>query len=138
MSREPSKTELDRRTFLGATGGLALAVAASEVAAAQAAARPRPVTQPDARPTNLYPHASETRATRDLSGVWKFRADPERIGERDGWFKGLQQTRLMPVPCSWNEIFDDLRNYTGGGWYQTDFDVESARQGQRMNLRFGS
>ncbi len=46
--------------------------------------------------------------------MWKFRADPERIGERDGWFKGLQQTRLIPVPCSWNEIFDDLRNYTGG------------------------
>ncbi len=136
MSREPSHTDLDRRTFLGATGGLALAVAASEAAAAQTAARPQP--QPQARATKLYPHASETRATRDLSGVWKFRADPERVGERDSWFKGLQQTRLMPVPCSWNEIFDDLRNYTGGGWYQTDFAVESAWQGQRIHLRFGS
>ncbi len=38
MSRETqadSKTELDRRTFLGAAGGLTLAMAATEGAAAQ-------------------------------------------------------------------------------------------------------
>lgn len=133
MSRE-TQSELDRRTFLGAAGGLALAMAATEGAAAQ----PAPRLQPSSRPTKLYPHASETRATRDLSGVWKFRADPDRVGERDGWFKGLQHTRLIPVPCSWNEIFDDLRNYTGGGWYQTDFEVESNWSGQRIHLRFGS
>jgi len=127
-----SHTDLDRRTFFGLAGGLALATAA--VGEAQAAAVPKPSD----KPTKLYPHASETRATRDLSGVWKFRADPDQVGEREGWFKGLEQTRLIPVPCSWNEIFDDLRNYTGAAWYQCDFDVESAWNGRRIHLRFGS
>lgn len=126
-----SSTDLDRRTFFGLAGGLALAGAATGEAQA---AQPRPSD----KPTKLYPHASETRATRDLSGVWKFRADPEQVGEREGWFKGLQQTRLIPVPCSWNEIFDDLRNYTGAAWYQCDFEVESGWNGRRMHLRFGS
>jgi beta-glucuronidase len=134
MSGEPSDIDLNRRTFFGAAGGLALTVAAAGGAEAQAVAKPRASD----KPTKLYPHASETRATRDLSGVWKFRADPDRIGERDGWFKGLQQTRLIPVPCSWNEIFDDLRNYTGGGWYQTDFEVDAGWNGRRIHIRFGS
>lgn len=133
MSRE-SSSDLDRRTFFGLAGGMALAAAAGSEAQAQAATSPRPTD----RPTKLYPHASETRATRELSGVWKFRADPEQVGEREGWFKGLQQTRLIPVPCSWNEIFDDLRNYTGAAWYQCEFDVESAWHGRRIHLRFGS
>lgn len=132
MSRESSHTDLDRRTFFGLAGGLALATAAG--GEAQAAASPRPSD----KPTKLYPHASETRATRDLSGVWRFRPDPDQVGEREGWFKGLEQTRLIPVPCSWNEIFDDLRNYTGAAWYQCDFDVESAWNGRRIHLRFGS
>lgn len=127
-----SNTDLDRRTFFGLAGSMALAAAAG--GEAQAASSPRPSD----RPTKLYPHASESRATRDLSGVWKFRADPDQVGEREGWFKGLDQTRLIPVPCSWNEIFDDLRNYTGAAWYQCDFDVESAWNGRRIHLRFGS
>ena len=135
MSSESSQTDVNRRAFIGAAGGLALSAAAAGVATA---AEKTSLVRPSPQPTRLYPHASETRAIRDLSGVWKFRADPERVGERDGWFKGLEQTRLIPVPCSWNEIFDDLRNYTGGAWYQSDFEVDSGWSGRRIHLRFGS
>ncbi len=136
MSGE-TQTDLNRRSFIGAAGGIALSVAAAGAAGAaeaQTAAR----LQTSSNPTKLYPHASETRATRDLSGVWKFRADPDGVGEREGWFKGLEQTRFIPVPCSWNEIFDDLRNYTGAAWYQSDFEVEAGWDGRRIHLRFGS
>ncbi|MBB6094099.1 beta-glucuronidase [Povalibacter uvarum] len=122
-----------RRTFFGMAGGAVL-VGAQATAAAQTAQR----VQPSANPTLLYPHSSSTRATRDLSGVWKFRADPDGVGEKQGWMKGIGEHRAIPVPCSWNEIFDDLRNYTGGAWYQCDFEVDSCWKGRRLHLRFGS
>jgi beta-glucuronidase len=125
---------LTRRTFFGAAGAVALTAGVASTATAQPRARPRPL----ARPTSLYPHESATRATRDLSGVWEFRADPERVGERERWPEGLQDTRPIPVPCSWNELFDDLRNYNGVGWYQIEFYVDPAWIGRRIHLRFGS
>jgi beta-glucuronidase len=124
---------LTRRTFLGVAGGIALSAGA-----VRAESGSRPQLRPAANPTKLYPHESPTRATRDLSGVWKFRADPERIGENQGWQNGIEQHRRIPVPCSWNEIFDDLRNYTGGAWYQTEFELHPGWVGQRIYLRFGS
>ncbi len=86
----------------------------------------------------LYPHESATRTTRELGGLWRFRTDPDNIGEKQNWAKGLEKFRLIPVPASWNEIFDDVRNYTGIAWYETDLSVSSAFKGQRILLRFGS
>lgn len=125
---------LTRRTFVGLAGSLALTAGVAQGAGAASSERP----QPTSRPGLLYPHPSPTRATRDLSGVWKFRADPDRSGEQQGWAKEVPEPRLIPVPCSWNEIFDDVRNYTGYAWYQTEFEVERAWLGQRIHLRFGS
>jgi beta-glucuronidase len=123
-----------RRTFFGMAGGLALAAGVDANAAAPMPDR----LQPTAHPTKLYPHSSSTRAMRDLSGVWKFRADPDRVGETQGWMKGIGEHRVIPVPCSWNEIFDDLRNYTGTAWYQCEFELDRGWDGQRIHLRFGS
>lgn len=86
----------------------------------------------------LYPHESPTRATRDISGVWQFRLDRDGKGEAAGWSAGFTDSRPIPVPSSWNELFDDARNYFGNGWYQTEFYVDPAWQGRRIGLRFGS
>lgn len=139
MSAPDSQTiaagdSVTRRTFFGMAGGLALAAGAEAGAATQQPDR----VQPTSSPTKLYPHPSPTRATRDLSGVWKFRADPERVGEAQGWMKDIGEHRVIPVPCSWNEIFDDLRNYTGAAWYQCEFELDRGWDGQRIHLRFGS
>ena len=123
---------LTRRTFFGLAGSAVLGSAVATAAPASSSVRP------SNDPSLLYPHPSATRATRDLSGVWKFWADPEQVGEREGWMRGLSEHRVIPVPCSWNEIFDDLRNYTGAAWYQCDFVVDSAWAGRRIHLRFGS
>ena len=87
----------------------------------------------------LYPHESPTRATRDLSGLWRFQLDPADRGEPDRWFAtGLPTPRQIPVPCSWNDLFDDARDYFGTAWYETDFHLDPGWRGRRVCLRFGS
>jgi len=127
---------LSRRGFLGMAGTAAVAAAAVSTRDAQGQPLPRPVG--GNAPTKLYPFESVTRATRDISGVWKFRADPDKQGDAAHWHRGFDQYRLIPVPCSWNEIFDDVRNYTGNAWYQTEFLLDRAWTGQRIHLRFGA
>ena len=89
------------------------------------------------RPTLLYPHESATRRTRDLSGLWKFKLDKLDEGEAAGWWDGLSDARFIPVPCSWNDLFDDAKSYCGAAWYETEFRTE-ADAGRHLILRFGS
>ena len=42
------------------------------------------------------------------------------------------------MPCSWNDLFDDARNYSGAGWYETEFPIDPGWRGRRIHLRFGS
>ncbi|TRW17319.1 beta-glucuronidase [Glacieibacterium frigidum] len=125
---------VSRRSAFTLLGGAAVATSLPFVAPARAA-------QPGTRRASgglLYPHESVTRTTREIGGVWRFRTDPSDIGEREGWENGLAQFRLIPVPASWNEIFDDVRNYTGTAWYETYLNVARSLKGQRIVLRFGS
>ncbi|MBW8860270.1 MAG: beta galactosidase jelly roll domain-containing protein, partial [Caulobacter sp.] len=123
-----------RRGAVGAAGGMVLA---GVVAGASQARIPKPGPATGA-PSLLYPHESATRSTRSLASTWRFRADPKDVGEAEGWQKGLKDFRLIPVPASWNDIFDDVRNYVGSAWYETDFRVDKGWAGQRIHLRFGS
>jgi beta-glucuronidase len=121
---------LTRRGALGAVGLAAVA------AGAQARAAPLP---PASGPVSLlYPFESPTRTSRDLSGLWKFRLDPENAGERERWFDGFESGRLIPVPCSWNDLFDDAENYFGPAWYETEVWTGAQEPGRRLQLRFGS
>ena len=88
----------------------------------------------------LYPHESPTRAARDLSGLWRFQLDPTDRGETDRWFEAgaPYAPRLIPVPCSWNDLFDDARDYFGTAWYETEFQLDPGWRGRRVHLRFGS
>ncbi len=124
-----------RRQAVGVFGAVASAGAASSALAA-AAPQAAPARGPDSL---LYPHESPTRATRDLSGLWRFQLDPSDRGETDRWFEsGLPSPRQIPVPCSWNDLFDDARDYFGTGWYETEFHLDAGWTGRRVHLRFGS
>ena len=86
----------------------------------------------------LYPQQNDKRNLLDLSGVWDFQIDPEEVGEAEGWFTGLADPRPMAVPASWNDLYDDLADYLGVGWYVTDSFVPGGWQGERVMLRVGS
>jgi beta-glucuronidase len=124
-----------RRQAVGVLGAVASAAAATSArgaSPADAGLRRGPVSL-------LYPHESPTRSARDLSGLWRFQLDPEDRGETDRWFStGLPKPRLIPVPCSWNDLFDDARDHFGTAWYETDFHVDPGWKGRRLQVRFGS
>ena len=86
----------------------------------------------------LYPQQNGVRNKLDLSGIWDFKPDPEGVGEGQGWFNGLPESRPIAVPGSWNEQYEDLFNYLGLAWYVTRAYVPSNWQGQRVFLRVGS
>ena len=64
----------------------------------------------------LYPQQNQVRNLLDLSGLWQFQMDPKEEGEAQGWFKALPAPRQIPVPCSWNDLFDDARDHLGLAW----------------------
>lgn len=74
----------------------------------------------------------------DLSGLWQFQLDPKEEGEANGWFTALPAPRPIAVPCSWNDLFDDARDYLGLAWYSLQTFVPSSWRGQRVFLRIGS
>jgi hypothetical protein len=60
-----------------------------------------------------YPVQNDVRNRFDLSGIRDFQIDPEEVGERDGRFNGLPESRPIAVPGSWNEQYEDIFNYLG-------------------------
>ena len=86
----------------------------------------------------LYPIQNDIRNRLDLSGLWQFQLDPDEIGERDSWFNGLNKPRQIAVPASWNEQFEDTRDYLGAAWYLCETYVPGAWQGERIFVRVGS
>ena len=89
----------------------------------------------------LYPQESESREIKDLSGIWRFRADKDGCGRRDSWFAApLRDTIPMPVPCSYNDVTQDvsIRDHLGEVWYETTFFVPASWRGKRVCLRFAS
>ena len=86
----------------------------------------------------LRPQQNFTRNLTDLSGMWEFQLDPREEGEAAGWFRALPLPRTIAVPCSWNDLFDDAKNYLGLAWYRTEQWVPAAWRTQRVFLRVGS
>lgn len=86
----------------------------------------------------LYPQSNPLRQTLDLSGFWDFRFDPDDRGRATGWSENLPQGRPIAVPASWNDQFEDGRDYLGPAWYQTGFDLPWGWNNQRIWLRFNS
>jgi beta-glucuronidase len=86
----------------------------------------------------LYPQQNQVRNVLDTSGLWQFQLDPREEGEAQRWFNGLPTPRQIAVPCSWNDLFDDARDYLGLAWYRREVYVPPAWRGQRVFLRIGS
>jgi beta-glucuronidase len=129
-----NETTTRRDFLLTTTAGLAIgAIAPSD---ADAAAGALPVVQPMA--CTLLPQQNLTRNLLELGGLWDFQLDPDGSGEAHGWAMRLPSPRLIAVPGSWNEQFQDTRDYTGAAWYQTRVTPPKSWRGQRIVLRVGS
>lgn len=86
----------------------------------------------------LYPQANLFRQCVNLSGFWDLRFDLDGMGEEGGWTEGFTGGRPIAVPASWNDQFEDWRDYLGPAWYQTRFDLPWGWEQRRVYLRFGS
>jgi beta-glucuronidase len=86
----------------------------------------------------LYPQTNRHRQMLDLSGFWEFRFDAEELGVGRGWSGGFSGGRPVAVPASWNDLFEDGRDFLGPAWYQTVFNLPWGWDGKRILLRFGS
>ncbi len=89
----------------------------------------------------LYPRESRSREVKDLSGIWRFKADSQAQGLKNQWFLSpLTETIPMPVPSSYNDITQDisLRDFLGDVFYETLFHVSPYWQAKKVLLRFGS
>ena len=88
----------------------------------------------------LYPQSNPFRQFIDVSGFWNLRFDPEGTGSAAGFPNGFSDGRPAAVPASWNEQFEEGRDYLGHTWYQTTFDLpwdwDAARH--QIWVRFGS
>ena len=65
----------------------------------------------------LYPQQNQYRDISVLDGIWKFKLDPENIGLKGNWHNGINNSRPIVVPSSWNELYPDTTDYIGVGWY---------------------
>jgi beta-glucuronidase len=132
MSPEPAS----RRDFLMLTTTVGLAAATGATAHAQTSAAATVPVRPV--PCALRPQQNETRHVLELAGLWEFQLDPESVGEGAGWPTQLPSPRLTAVPGSWNDQFEDTRDYTGVAWYQTRTTLPRSWRGEQIILRVGS
>lgn len=88
----------------------------------------------------LRPIETPSRDRRGLRGLWHFRADNGGAGMAEQWWTAnLQDSRLIPVPSSINDLFlDGTRDLVGIAWYQRDLQVPRSWSDERIVLRFDS
>jgi len=87
----------------------------------------------------LKPIENTARALKTLSGLWRFRLDPQARGRAERWWRGaLAEAREIAVPASYNDLYADAatRDHVGDAWYQTEVFVPRAWAGERIVLRF--
>jgi beta-galactosidase/beta-glucuronidase len=135
--------KMPRREFLITAAGAGAAAMLPASGQAQVAAQSQSVAMADeARQENvvrlLLPQQNAHRNLMELGGFWQFQLDPEDAGAKGQWHGGLPSPRLIAVPSSWNDIFDDAANYLGPAWYLREVWVPAAWRGRRVFLYFGS
>jgi|LSQX01.3.fsa_nt_gb hypothetical protein len=89
------------------------------------------------------------RAVALLPQSWRFRFDPDEVGESEQWYNihhsadGWTSLRTdmfwedQKLGQDWQAAHDD-RPYDGLGWYRTSFDLAPQYQGKKLVLFFGS
>jgi beta-glucuronidase len=137
----PRLGELGRREALhtaAALGSASLLAATPFLGARQAEAQPGGGAAMSDLAGLLRPQQNAHRNLLDISGLWDFQMDPREEGEAAGWFRALPRPRPIAVPCSWNDLYDDARDYLGLAWYLTRIWAPAGWRGQRVFLRVGS
>lgn len=143
-SEEETGRAMSRREFLSRTAAAGVVMTAGTLPEGQPGvqlALSAPISGSAIAPGHgglLYPQQNQARNVFDTSGLWQFQLDPKEEGETQGWFRALPAPRPIAVPCSWNDLFDDARNYLGLAWYLTEVWTPSSWRGQRVFLRIGS
>lgn len=84
----------------------------------------------------LYPIENEFRKTKSLDGLWKFKLDPKNQGNKDAWYKGLEDAQTIPVPSSFNDFIED-QDYAGSFWYEKDVFITKST-GNKQIIRFSA
>ncbi len=88
----------------------------------------------------LYPIMTTSRELVDLNGIWNFKLD-HGTGFEEKWFgRPLQQAIPMPVPASYNDLYEgaEFRDHIGWVWYEREIVFPDHFFAQRIVLRFGS
>jgi beta-glucuronidase len=86
----------------------------------------------------LYPQTNVHRMVMSLDGFWRFAKDESNDGESKGWSEQIPSDRLIAVPASWNEQYQDLMQFFETGWYERDAEIPKYMQGEQLILRFGA
>ncbi len=133
---------ISRRDFLmsvGAAGGAAAAGPGALLGASAAPDAAQDETAVEGEKAGLLgalrPQQNSHRNLMDLSGFWQFQLDPKGEGEQANWKDELPAPRVIPVPASWNDLFDDAADYLGYAWYAHEAWIPNTWQGQRIFLR---
>jgi beta-galactosidase len=70
-----------------------------------------------------------------LNGEWKFRTDPDGVGETGKWESSIPDKVIQfQIPSLWSTVVGP--GYTGKAWYWREFDGPADWQGQTVRLRF--
>ncbi len=88
----------------------------------------------------LYSIMTTSRELVDLNGIWNFKLN-HGAGFAERWFeRPLQETIPMPVPASYNDLYEGaaFRDHIGWVWYEREIIVPDHFLTQRIVLRFGS
>ncbi|MDE3179560.1 MAG: beta-glucuronidase [Acidobacteriota bacterium] len=129
---------ISRRDFLAGLAGGA-AAAGTGFGAVPGAGEPRAPAQDRQKgsfaPAAMRPQQNQYRNLMDLSGFWRFQLDPKGEGESSNWQDGLPSPRVIPVPASWNDLFNDAADYLAFGWYETETWIPESWKGQKIFLR---
>ena len=86
----------------------------------------------------LYPQRNGFRQYFELNDFWEFHTDPKDVGRVQNWAQGLSESQPIAVPASWNDQFEDTRDFLGPAWYQVGFDLPTEWAGKTILVRFGS
>ncbi len=86
----------------------------------------------------------------ETSFRWNFRLDPQDVGEKERWqekpFEEIKSWDLLRVDLPWErqpaniippQLFEQLKNYDGIGWYGTRLRVKPEWKGREIFLLFG-
>lgn len=92
----------------------------------------------DVKDIGLFPQQNDFRSVMNISGIWEFKKDSVGIGENEKWYNGLKESRPIAVPGSWNDQYEDTRDYMGLVWYEQNSYIPKSWKGQKIYLRIGS